>query len=212
MISYNQDRTELDEDLPKGIQEVSHKAWAKFGDDYYRPVRINHTVHIEGDVYLLELMRELKMFSIETSYPEKIRAYYESRPEILKFYKMDHISTRRGSISFEKRKIKDFTELKARSNMYMFNCMGYYSKDIFPDKNLIPLKGVMLCFKNTTEVRDFYSIKIPGGGYTHIYPGVKQVRVGLLRYRMNSMRKRIREPGRRYMTMPGGSSEVQVFK
>ena len=179
MISYNQDLTEFDEDLPKGIQEMSYKAWARFGDDCYRPVRVNHTVHIEGDVYLLELMKELQMFSIETSYPEKIKAYYESRPEILKFYKMGRVSTQRGSISFEKRKIKDFAELKARPNQYLFNCMGYYSKNIFADENLIPLKGVMLCFKNTTRVMDFYSINLPGGGRTHIYPGQRRVGVGI---------------------------------
>ena len=181
IFNINCEDSEYDFHVPENIAERAKKVWVTFDNEIYYPTFVNDTFNIEGDVFLNEMIEELKLFEKVELNKLKIENLINSKKEVYNFYKMGNKNNNLGKLTIHHLKINSLKEIKRIENKLIFNCMGYYSKNVFPDKNIYPQKGNMICFQNTTNVSNFYSILLGDGQRVHVYPGVRRVGIGISR-------------------------------
>lgn len=109
----------------------------------------------------------------------KIDSFARKCRSILDYFELNYSFELLGELRIVKKKINSFQQIQQLPSPVIFNCMGVFSKKIFKDENLFSLKGSMLFFKNSNNVKDAYRIPIGSNDQLLVIPKGNVVIVGV---------------------------------
>lgn len=145
--------------MPDGIIPESEPVWVTFDDKIFMPAILNNSYQIDGSEFFFEIFSYLKLFqNIEKNFLE-IEKACKKMDLILNYYGVKFSKKTCGNLTIIKRKLKSLNEVLNLENDFVFNCTGAFSNKLFPDKNLIPLKGSMIYLKNNNHMKNYFAIR-----------------------------------------------------
>jgi hypothetical protein len=165
--------------FPKGIVPESEHVWVTFDNKIHFPAVMDMSYQIDGNIFLNEVFEDLKLFCNLKKNNLKIQKIAKKMKLILGYYKVEFNPEKLGILSISQKRLNSLKEVVTTKEKFIFNCMGAFSGFIFPDKNLIPIKGSMLYFKNNKNIKDYYGIQSLNGEKFSILSTSEHIGIGV---------------------------------
>lgn len=165
--------------MPEGVIPESRPVWVTFDDKIFMPSILNHSYQLDGSAFFYEIFTYLELFTNVQKNVEGIQKACEKMNLILKYFDVNFSNKKCGKLAIFKRKFNSLNEVMKLNTNFVFNCMGAFSKEIFPDENLIPLKGSMVYLKNNDHIKNYLAIYSFDNNVFSILPTASNIAIGV---------------------------------
>ena len=98
------------------------------------------TYQLDGKVFLNEIFEDLKLFQNKNQNKDKIIKLSKKIKILTDYFNIKFDFDSIGKLTIQKHKIKSLNEVMNLKSNIIFNCFGFASKFIFPDKNLLKIE------------------------------------------------------------------------
>lgn len=155
----------------------SETVWVTFDDELYLPAYMDTTYHVDGNTFLNELFEGLRLFENVDQNASRIAAFATKAKLMLDYFGVSSDSL--GRLTRTRADVRSLREVAQLPSEVVFNCMGFFSKAVFEDDNLVSVKGSMIYFHNSRNVTDFYNVRMGVDDELLILPSSDYVAVGV---------------------------------
>lgn len=157
-IVVNSDYDKMNDYLPPGVVSKSEPIWVTFDDKVFLPAMCNESYQLDGVLFFYEIFTYLRLFENTSNNSHRIKQACDKMDLILDYFGVNYKERNVGKLTLTQRKLTTLNEVLNLETDFIFNCTGAFSKRLFPDDNLIPLKGTMIYFKNNNHFRGYFEI------------------------------------------------------
>jgi hypothetical protein len=156
----NSNKYKFQSGFPKGVVPPSEDVWVTFDNKIYLPALLDTSYQIDGVDFFFKFFQDMLLFKNPQENKKLIENNDISYQAILNYFKVPLSEKNNfGNLKVINKDVSSFKEIIEMDSRFIFNCMGLGSKKVFKDDNLQGIKGSVIYFKNTTNVKDYYGVE-----------------------------------------------------